>query len=373
MCLIVILVLTGVWFLLGMFSGTRPLFEREPDPAAFPERSAAQLNRMIGDVLRKETRPDRFEARTVEKQRQGGKTWTTFEYDAQIDAQSSLSPLLAQLSETVESGGGEIFQTYSQTDARRTTLVIGVGTLITHTVVISWPDIEVAPKPVVQEPQPFRAAIVIDDLGTSIPVVERLLALNERLTFSILPHQKASAEIAALLHARQQQILLHLPMEPQDYPSTSPGRGAILSNMTAEQIQREIQDDLASVPFAVGVNNHMGSRLTAHAGMMQSVLKELQQRQLFFVDSRTTDATIAYRLALEIGMKSAERNVFLDANPGADFARTQLLRLAELAEQGQPAIAIGHPKDDTLRALEEMLPEFQRRNIKIVNVSELLQ
>lgn len=328
------------------------------------------MNRMLADALNAQTPPAQFETRTVEKERQRGKMWTTYEFHAHLSDQAALAPLLQRISETIETGGGEIFQTYSQPDERRTTLVIGVGTLITHTVVISWPEVE---APVVQQPQPFRAAIVIDDLGTSIPVVERLLALNEPLTFSILPHQKASAEIAELLHARQQEILLHLPMEPQGYPATSPGKGAILSNMTAEQIHRQIDENLASVPFASGVNNHMGSRLTAQAGMMQTVLKELQQRQLFFVDSRTTDATVAFRLAQQLGLKSAERKVFLDANPGADFARNQLLRLAELAEQGQPAIAIGHPKETTLRALEEMLPEFQRRNINIVSVSELLQ
>lgn len=355
--------------MLGMFSRTQPIFKREPDPAAFPERSAAQLNRMIASTLRKQTLPASYETRTIEKQRQHGKTWTMYEYRVQIDDQASLSLLLDHLAKSVETSGGEIFQTYSQPDERQTTLVIGVGALITHTVVISWPERE----PIAQEPQPFRAAIIIDDLGTSVPVVERLLALNEPLTFSILPHQKASSEIAGLLHARQQEILLHLPMEPQDYPSISPGKGAILSNMNAEQIQRQIQADLASVPHALGVNNHMGSRLTMQADMMQTVLKELQRQQLFFVDSRTTDATIAFRLAQQLGLKSAERKVFLDANPGAEFARQQMLKLAELAEQGQPAIAIGHPKEDTLRALEEILPEFQRRNINIVSVSELLQ
>ncbi|GAK52505.1 hypothetical protein U14_03756 [Candidatus Moduliflexus flocculans] len=358
-----------MWLLLGMFSGTRPLFEREPDPAAFPERGAAQLNRTIAALLSKETLPAYYHASARETQRQHGGKWMTYDYAAQIGDPAALSPLLLKLSETIENSGGEIFQTYSQPEERRTTLVIGIGTLITHTIVISWPEI----APVAQEPQPFRAAIIIDDLGTSLPMVERLLALNQQFTFSILPHQKASADIAELLHARQQQVLLHLPMEPQDYPSISPGKGAILSRMSADQIQRQIQEDLATVPYASGVNNHMGSRLTTQAGMMQAVLKELQQRQLFFVDSRTTDATIAFQLAQQIGVKSGERKIFLDANPGKEFAKEQMRKLAELAEQGGPAIAIGHPKEATLTALEETLPEFQRRNIKIVSVSELLQ
>lgn len=327
------------------------------------------MNRMLIEVLNAQMPPAQFDARTLEKERQRGKTWTTYEYHARLSDQAALAPLLQRISDVIETSGGEIFQTYSQPDERRTTLVIGIGTLITHTVVISWPELK---TPAVQEPQAFRAAIIIDDIGDNLAKVEQLLALNEQLTFSILPHQKASTEIAEFLHQRQRTFLLHLPMEP-DNPANRPGKGAILSKMTAEQIQRQIQSALASVPFVVGVNNHMGSLVTTQTDIMQAVFTELQRRQLFFVDSRTTDKTIAFKLAQQIGLKSGERKIFLDANPGVEFARNQLLRLAELAEQGQPAIAIGHPKEATLRALEEMLPEFQRRNINIVSVAELLQ
>ena len=198
-------------------------------------------------------------------------------------------------------------------------------------------------------------------------IADSLTDSRERLRrsyegFSITPGESLYIE----RHLRRTlRTLRHLP--------DAPGRGALLASMTAERIQQTIDGDLASVPFAVGANNHTGSRLTAHAGQMQTVMRHLQQRQLFFIDSRTTDETVAYAVARKIGVKSAQRKVFLDVKPGRDFARRQLTQLASLAEQGQPAIAIGHPKEDTLRALEEMLPEFERRGIRIVRVSEFLE
>jgi polysaccharide deacetylase 2 family uncharacterized protein YibQ len=233
-----------------------------------------------------------------------------------------------------------------------------------------------APTPSPQPERPtaqFRTAIVIDDLGSNVFVVQRLLDLNEDFTFSILPHLEKSAEVATLLHERQKEAFLHLPMEPQSYPATSPGKGAIMTNMDSEQIRQTIEENLQTVPFVAGVNNHMGSRLTADWEKMQVVLQHLRNHQLAFLDSRTTGATVAYKVARQLGLKTAQRKVFLDVMPGTDFVKSQLYELASLAEQGKPAIAIGHPKPETLQALEEMLPEFKRRNIKIVRVSEFMK
>ena len=146
-----------------------------------------------------------------------------------------------------------------------------------------------------------------------------------------------------------------------------------MSNMAPKQVHQMIAQNLQTVPFAVGVNNHMGSRLTADREKMHVVLQNLSHHQLFFLDSRTTASSVAYSLAQQLGVKSAERKVFLDVIPHIDFVKNQLHELASLAEQGKPAIAIGHPKEATFQALKEMAPEFKRRNIKIVRVSQFMQ
>jgi len=301
-------------------------------------------------------------------------TWTAYEYAVHLEKATLFSEIAYALSESIYANGGQIFQTYFRSKERKASIVIGVDSFITHTIVLTWnapPVAEATPTPTQTDSTgKFRVAIVIDDLGASEEAVHRLLDFGEDFTFSVLPHLERSTEIATLLHERQKEILLHLPMEPQGYEY--PGKGAIMVNMTPEVIQQTIEQNLQAVPYVVGVNNHMGSGLTANPEKMQVVLQTLQHHNLFFLDSRTTGRSVAYKKAQQLGLKSAERKVFLDVEPQYDLVRDQLLKLALLAEQGKPAIAIGHPKEVTLRALKEMLPEFKRRNIKIVRLSQFV-
>ena len=349
-----------------------------------PFRTSEKLSRIIEDIFALPGMVQSYTKTPLENKRDGGAAaWEQHEYRACLDREARFPRLLERISSEIEASGGEVFQTYVEADNSQAVVVIGVGTVITHQLVFSWQPsppvvVKVTPTPQATPPEQetptgFRAAIIIDDLGSSPSFVHRLLELNADLTYSILPHLQKSTEIASLLHEQQKEILLHLPMEPLDYPATSPGKGAILNRMTREQIQRTIDRDLQTVPFAAGVNNHMGSRLTANWGSMKAVLEHLRERRLFFVDSRTSDETIAYSLAQQLGLQSAQRKVFLDNVPEIQAVKTQLLELASLAEQGQPAIAIGHPKAATLQALQEMLPEFEARNIRIVRISEFTQ
>ncbi len=377
-----IVMICGV--LLGAFwrSDYNPF--QETSRAGFPTRTSEQLTTIIEQVFEKpgiiKRTTDKPMTSTVQEQTI---TWTRHEYTAELQDRTRLSNLIYELSEAINASGGEIFQNYFQAAEHQVTLVIGVGSFITHHIVLTWPP-PVVKEPVVSlTPQPesqpetapgqFRAAIVIDDIGYSTTVVQQLLDMKQDFTFSILPHLEKSREIATLLHGHQKEILLHQPMEPESYPNTSPGTGAIMTDMTQEQIRQIIAQNLQTVPFAVGVNNHMGSRLTTRWGEMNTVLQSLQERQLFFLDSRTTDKSVGYQAAQRLGLPSAQKKLFLDAIPERDFVKAQLYELAALAEQGQPAIAIGHPKEATLQVLREILPEFERRNIEIVRVSEFLK
>lgn len=308
--------------------------------------------------------------------RQDVLTWTTYEYVVKLERVSLFADIAHALAESIPANGGQIFQTYFRSRERKASIVAGVDSFITHTIVLTWealkPVVKATPPPEpVKTAAHFRAAIVIDDLGASEQVVYRLLELGEDFTFSVLPHLQKSTEIATLLHERRKEILLHLPMEPRGHEY--PGKGAIMTNMGPDTIRQVIEQDLQTVPYAVGANNHMGSRLTADPQAMQMVLQTLQDHQLFFLDSRTSSKTVAYKTAQQLGLKSAKRKVFLDVIPQYDFVKAQLLELASLAEQGQAAIAIGHPKEATFRALKAILPEFERRNIKIVRLSEFVK
>jgi polysaccharide deacetylase 2 family uncharacterized protein YibQ len=127
------------------------------------------------------------------------------------------------------------------------------------------------------------------------------------------------------------------------------------------------------LPTAIGVNNHMGSRLTEDSQAMHVIMRDLKQYDLFFLDSRTSSASQAYRIAREVGLKAAQRNVFLDHDTRPEQIVQQLHRLATLAQRHGYAIGIGHPYPETLYALKQALPTLRRAGIAIVPVSHLVQ
>ena len=217
-----------------------------------------------------------------------------------------------------------------------------------------------------------RAAIIIDDLGNHPKLDARFAGLDLELTLAVLPHGPATREAVREVREKGREMMLHLPMEPQGYPEVDPGPGALLTSMSRSELATTLNRDLEAVPLAVGVNNHMGSRLTEDAGALEVVFRRLKERGLFFVDSRTTSSSRVEEVAARVGLKTASRSVFLDnvAEPGAVQAQVQRL-LAKAAEK-DGVIAIGHPHPATLETLAKMAPLIKER-LELVPVSTLVR
>lgn len=160
-------------------------------------------------------------------------------------------------------------------------------------------------------------------------------------------------------------------MEPEGYPRVKPGPGVVLRAQTDAEIARLLESDLATVPGAIGVNNHMGSAATADPRVMRAVAHVLSARGLFFLDSRTTDATVAERSAAEASVPTVSRRVFLDDVATEAAVHAQLQELLRRARQEEFAVAIGHPYPATLTVLERELPRFGSEGVQLVKVSEL--
>jgi uncharacterized protein len=219
-----------------------------------------------------------------------------------------------------------------------------------------------------------RAALVIDDLGNELAPAERIARWPRPVAGAVLPGLRWSADSARALARGGHEVLLHLPMEPEGYPNSRvrPGPGLILRSQSDAQIADTLASDLDTVPGAVGVNNHMGSAATADPRVMRVVARLLSERGLFFLDSRTTDATVAERTAAEASVRTVARRVFLDDVATAEAVRAQLVQLIRRARQDGSAVAIGHPYAATLGVIEEEMPEIERREgVKLVKVSEL--
>lgn len=215
-------------------------------------------------------------------------------------------------------------------------------------------------------------AIIIDDLGQQRAAGLRAIRLPGPVALAFLPQTDHAAVQAELAHAWGKEVLLHLPLEP----AASSARAhptAIRADSGRDGLQQAFAAALASVPFARGVNNHQGSRLTGMAEPMGWLMEAMRgYPELYFVDSRTSGASVAYRMARQHGIPATERNVFLDDERSEAAIRDQFRRLVARALRDERALAIGHPYPETLKVLEEELPLLAGRGVQLVAPSELI-
>ena len=217
-----------------------------------------------------------------------------------------------------------------------------------------------------------RVAVIFDDAGYSLRTAREVMALPRPVTISVLPGLPFSTPVAEEAASRGVQVILHLPVQP-DNPALDLGPGGITVDMTDGAIARTVASDFASVPGAVGTNNHMGSRGTADPRVMRAVLGVVKARRLFFVDSLTSPRSVAADTARAMGVPTAVRAVFLDNQDDDTYVRAQFHALIRVAQTRGQAIAIGHVGKVTARVLREMLPEFDEAGIRFVPVSALVR
>ena len=218
----------------------------------------------------------------------------------------------------------------------------------------------------VPEGTPFQRSVwkVISSVG-----------FGETITYSELARRagfSGSARAARQLEASGVEVLLHLPMEPRGFPSVRPGPGVLLRAQSDEELGSILESDLETVPGAVGVNNHMGSAATADPRVMRAIMRVLARRGLFFVDSRTTETTVAEAEARAAGVPAVSRRVFLDDVLTGEAVEKSLAELASRARRDGFAVGIGHPHAATLTVLERELPKLERDGVRLVKVSELV-
>ena len=217
-----------------------------------------------------------------------------------------------------------------------------------------------------------KVAFIIDDLGYETEIAKKILELEFPITLSILPFLKYSKYIAEEGKKNNKEIMLHLPMEPNN-SSVDPGPKAIKSYMSEEEIRQYVRECIFNFPYVLGLNNHMGSKITEDREIMKIILEEIKRYNLFFIDSMTSKNSIAYQVAEEMGVKTAKRSVFLDNENDMEYIKGQMLEVQKIALREGEAIAIGHDRINTFYLLKRMIPELIRAGIEIVPVSELVK
>ena len=216
-------------------------------------------------------------------------------------------------------------------------------------------------------------AIVIDDLGQDMKPAREIVSLPAKVTFAVMPGLPQSRTVAELAMQNNREVLLHLPMEYRSR-NGKPAPGMLRSDMTPMDFLNTISDDVASVPGAVGVNNHEGSSLTENKEAMKFLMAELKARDLLFLDSLTSPKSVAYATAKEFGVKAAKRDVFLDnESDNEEYIHGQFEELTRIAKEHGWAIGIGHPHPATISVLRMWIAEANKQGVTIVPLSRLIQ
>lgn len=235
---------------------------------------------------------------------------------------------------------------------------------------ISGIKIEVSRKPPYFGREPV-IAIVIDDMGVSHRRTANISSLDYPLTSSFLTYASNLRPQIAAAERAGHEIIAHLPMEPKASMNVSPD--VLTVKMNEKQVAEGLNGMLDKFPGIAGVNNHMGSRFTEDAERMDVVMKELEKRGLFFLDSQTTPHSAGEKAAKDNRVRYVSRNVFLDNEDKFDYVMRQLRQTEAIARKNGYAVAIGHPKEQTYNALKVWLPTLKSRNLRLVHLSEIVK
>ena len=212
--------------------------------------------------------------------------------------------------------------------------------------------------------------VVIDDCGFNVEYPRRLVDLKIPMTFAILPRERRSLDVEALLRESEVPAILHLPLEAERDASGGPYLIGVA--MSDDAIGETVTALLDEMPSLVGVNNHRGSRATADERVMRALLEPLAERDLLFLDSRTSSKSVAFRTAQEMGIQAAYNSVFLDHEADLSFMASQWERAQSLALRRGWVVVIGHVRPTTITFFETMDRRL-RPGLRLVTLPELLE
>lgn len=276
-----------------------------------------------------------------------------------VKPSESLNDVLKVIDRNVTKAGGKILSYNFLDGGKKLKISLGQGSIATHSIYIS-------------KEKPPQISIIIDDMGYGRDIEKEILKIPYKLTISVLPRQKDSKTIAKLAHDSGFEVLLHQPLasENTDYNKI---QGLITEDMDKEEARLTFMKNLETVPYAVGVNNHEGSKGMEEEKVVSELVDFLKKENLFFLDSLTTPNSRTRKIATGKGVSYLERNIFLDNKREEKYIEEQLEDLVSQALSNGQAIGIAHPSPETLNTLKNILPKIESEGVQIVPISQLLK
>lgn len=368
--LLVAIVLLALFLWCSKNNNPRPLVvEKPPTPIPFSPENDRPFLSSIDALTQKYLHADAME-RFTEWVSHDSHRWLLTRWEGVYQKPGEVKGLFAACRQLADRSKRH-YQLLTYLDGKKThyLLILRQGYLL-GSMRIHWsgPEkVHVVPK--VEIP---KIALIIDDMGMNTSIAKKYAQLSFPLTFSIFPYAPHALEVARLFQQAGQQVMLHAPMQPHGYPDVDPGPGALLESMNDQQLLSRFSKELTAIPGIVGVNNHMGSRLTENRHIMALFMRRLHGTPLFFIDSRTTAASVAFDEAVKAGIPAGQRDVFLDNVRDEKYILGQLKKLISIAEVKKTAVGIGHPYPETVAALHHLNHLAQEAKITIVPVSNLI-
>ena len=215
-----------------------------------------------------------------------------------------------------------------------------------------------------------KIAIIIDDIGYRKTDFSAL-ALQGQFTYSVVPFAPYTRTIANAVHDSDREVMAHIPMEAI-HNNHLLGKGALKLAMTEQQTRQQVQDILKEIPYVSGINNHMGSQFTTKPKNLGWLMDELSQQQLYFLDSKTTAYSMAEKVAVEHGLRTGHRHIFLDNQLDQAYLSQQFDHLIKIARKHKYAIAIAHPHPQSISFLKGISAKLSELGVELVPVSTLL-
>jgi uncharacterized protein len=263
----------------------------------------------------------------------------------------------------------------------RRLLQLALGVLVSSGMVLGMGAVEAAepqqPEGELgrQEQVSKKAAIVIDDFGNQMQGTQDMLNLPIPITVAVMPFLPTTKQDAELAHSRGKDVIIHMPMEPVKGKKSWLGPGAITSDLSDQEVRKRVEAAVDEVPYAIGMNNHMGSKITSDPKIMRIILEVCKERNLFFLDSKTTGKSVVGKLCVELGVPTASNNLFFDDVYTMEHIMKQAELFKKKLQKEDQLIAIGHvgpPGKKTAFALKKIIPELDGK-VEFVPVKELVK
>lgn len=360
-------VIAGFWAGYSKYRGSDIVFEESYKYASNLQKKITEVEKAIYEAFYKSDLKEKdilFSA--VLPRHERGNDWEFTELIVHLPETTQIEEVQRIIGQSLAGLYPSVHYNIAESSKKRVVLDIYALGCYTHRIKLlskPGPSVETERKP--------RVAIIIDDLGYDLKRAVAFINFEPGLSLSVLPQAPYSREIVQMALKHKRDVLLHLPMEPKNYPHINPGPGTLLTTMSDETLVRNVDLLLDSIDGIAGVNNHMGSAFTEREDKMAVVLREIARRDLFFVDSRTTAKSVAFGLAEELGVKAAKRSVFIDNELTPQAMKYQMERLFGLARHSSGVIGIAHPHRMTLELFKHYQDRF-KNEIELIPVSAMV-